>query len=149
MRRKSNLSFGPGAASLILIVVILSMGVLGMLALMNARNDARLSNRSAEVVAAGFELNDQAERRLAELDSVLELCASVSDSDALYLAAVAGRLPEGMLLDADSRVVSWEHSDGLRTLSCEVELLPLGGEERYSWRTHRLTAITEDAEVWN
>ena len=43
MRRKSNVAFGPGAASLILIVVILSMSVLGMLALMNARNDARLS----------------------------------------------------------------------------------------------------------
>ena len=65
MRRKSNVSFGPGAASLILIVVILSMGVLGMLALMNARNDARLSQRSMEVVAAGFTLNDRAEREEA------------------------------------------------------------------------------------
>ena len=148
MRRKSNLSFGPGAASLILIVVILSMGVLGMLALMNARSDARLSDRSVEVVAAGFELNDQAERRLAELDSVLQLCASVNDNDELYLA-VAGRLPQGMLMDVENRVVSWEHSDGLRTLSCAVELLPLGGNERYSWRTHRLTAITEDLEAWN
>ncbi len=34
MNRKGRLSFGPGAASLILIVVILSMSVLGMLALM-------------------------------------------------------------------------------------------------------------------
>ena len=147
MRRKSNVSFGPGAASLILIVVILSMGVLGMLALMNARNDARLSNRSVEVVAAGFELNDQAERRLAELDSVLALCASVSDSEELYLAALQGRLPEGMLLDVADRTVSWELSDGLRTLSCAVEVLPLGENERFAWRTHRLTAVTE--EVWN
>ena len=147
MRRKSNVSFGPGAASLILIVVILSMGVLGMLALMNARNDARLSDRSVEVVAAGFELNDQAERRLAELDSVLELCASVSDSEELYLAALQGRLPEGMLLDVEERTVSWELTDGLRTLSCAVEVLPLGESERFEWRTHRLTAVTE--EVWN
>ncbi len=147
MRRKSNVSFGPGAASLILIVVILSMGVLGMLALMNARNDARLSDRSVEVVAAGFELNDQAERRLAELDSVLELCASVSDSEELYLAALQGRLPEGMLLDVEERTVSWELTDGLRTLSCAVEVLPLGESERFGWRTHRLTAVTE--EVWN
>ena len=147
MRRKSNVSFGPGAASLILIVVILSMSVLGMLALMNARNDARLSDRSVEVVAAGFELNDQAERRLAELDSVLELCASVSDSEELYLAALQGRLPEGMLLDVEERTVSWELTDGLRTLSCAVEVLPLGESERFGWRTHRLTAVTE--EVWN
>ena len=80
MKRKSSVSFGPGAASLILIVVILSMGVLGMLALMNARNDARLSSRSIEVVAAGFELNDQAERKLAELDDVLARCAAASGS---------------------------------------------------------------------
>ena len=71
MRRKSNVSFGPGAASLILIVVILSMGVLGMLALMNARNDAQLSRSSIEVVAAGYALNDRAERSVAKLDAVL------------------------------------------------------------------------------
>lgn len=147
MRRKTNVSFGPGAASLILIVVILSMGVLGMLALMNARNDARLSSRSIEVVAAGFELNDQAERRLAELDGVLATCAAVSDTDETYLAAVRGLLPEGMLMDDATRTVSWQQSDGLRTLSCGVEILPLGEGERLSWSEHRLTAVTE--EVWN
>jgi len=147
MRRKSNISFGPGAASLILIVVILSMSVLGMLALMNARNDARLSGRSIEVITAGYALNDQAERRFAELDGVLAQCAAASDSDEAYLTAVRGRLPEGMLMERDGRIVSWQLSDGLRTLSCEVEVLPLGEKERLSWHTHRLTAITE--EVWN
>lgn len=146
MRRKSNVSFGPGAASLILIVVILSMGVLGMLALMNARNDARLSSRSVVVVTAGYELNDQAERKLAELDGILARCAEVSNSDEAYLFAVRGNLPEGMLLD-DDRIVSWQQTDGLRTLNCAVEVLPLGESERFSWRTHRLTAVTE--EVWN
>ena len=146
MKRKSNVSFGPGAASLILIVVILSMGVLGMLALMNARNDARLSRRSIEVVSAGFELNDQAERKLAELDGVLLRCAAMTYSDEAYLNAVRGFLPDGMLMD-DERVVSWQLSDGLRTLSCAAEVLPLGEKERLSWRTHRLTAVTED--IWN
>ena len=145
MRRKSNVSFGPGAASLILIVVILSMGVLGMLALMNARNDARLSSRSTSVVVAGYELNDRAERRLAELDSAVAECAALSDGDDAYLTAVRGRLPEGMLMD--DREISWQESDGLRTLDCAVALLPLGGEARLQWRNHRLTAITED--VWN
>ena len=147
MRRKSNVSFGPGAASLILIVVILSMGVLGMLALMNARNDAKLSSRSIEVVTAGFELNDQAERKVAELDGILARCASSTYSEDAYLAAVRGNLPEGMLLDEENRSVSWALTDGLRTLNCEVALLPLGENERLSWRVHRLTAITE--EIWN
>ena len=147
MRRRSNVSFGPGAASLILIVVILSMGVLGMLALMNARSDAKLSERSMEVVAAGFELNDKAERGVAELDAVLARCGASTYSDEAFLAAVQGNLPDGMLMDSEKRIVSWELSDGLRTLSCAVEVLPQGGTERLRWREHRLTAVTED--VWN
>ena len=147
MRRKSNMSFGPGAASLILIVVILSMGVLGMLALMNARNDARLSNRSLEVVAAGFALNDQAERNVAELDAVLVRCAAATYSDEAYLNAVRSNLPDGMLMGEGERIVNWELTDGLRTLSCAVEILPRGEAERLRWHEHRLTAVTED--VWN
>ena len=145
MKRKSNVAIGPGAASLILIVVILSMGVLGMLALMNARNDARLSSRSTAVVVAGYELNDKAERRLAELDSAVAECAALSDGDDAFLTAVRGRLPEGMLMDG--RMVSWSETDGLRTLSCAVEVLPLGDGQRLAWRTHRMTAVTE--EIWN
>ena len=145
MRRKSNVSFGPGAASLILIVVILSMSVLGMLALMNARNDHKLSARSIAVVEAGYALNDRAERAVATLDGVLYTCAAVSDSEETYLAAIRGLLPAGMLMD--ERMIRWEESDELRTLNCAVEVLPLGGEERLAWREHRLTAITE--EVWN
>lgn len=145
MKRKSNVAIGPGAASLILIVVILSMGVLGMLALMNARNDARLSSRSTAVVVAGYELNDRAERRLAELDSAVAECAALSDGDDAFLTAVRGRLPEGMLMDG--RMVSWSETDGLRTLSCAVEVLPLGDGQRLAWRTHRMTAVTE--EIWN
>ena len=145
MRRKSNVAFGPGAASLILIVVILSMGVLGMLALMNARNDARLSERSTAVVVAGFELNDRAERRLAELDGAAAECVASSQDDDEYLNALRGRLPEGMLMEG--RTVSWSESDGLRTLDCAVEVLPRGDGQRLAWRSHRLTAVTE--EIWN
>ena len=145
MKRKSNVAIGPGAASLILIVVILSMGVLGMLALMNARNDARLSSRSTAVVVAGYELNDRAERRLAELDGAVAECAALSDGDDAFLTAVRGRLPEGMLMNG--RMVSWSETDGLRTLSCAVEVLPLGDGQRLAWRTHRMTAVTE--EIWN
>jgi len=145
MKHKNSLSFGPGAASLILIVVILSMSVLGMLALMNARNDARLSERSTAVVIAGYDLNDKAERRFAALDGVAAQCAAASDADEAYLAAVKGLLPEGMLMDG--RIVSWEETDGLRTLNCAVEVMPLGDGERLVWRDHRLTAVTE--EIWS
>lgn len=145
MRRKSNVSFGPGAASLILIVVILSMSVLGMLALMNARNDAKLSSRSIAVVEAGYALSDRAERALAKLDGVLFTCAAVSETDDEYLLAIRGLLPEGMLMDG--RRISWSESDELRTLECEVEVQPLGESARLKWCVHRLSAVTE--EIWD
>ena len=145
MKRKSRVTFGPGAASLILIVVILSMSVLGMLALMNARNDNKLSDRSIDVVEAGYALNDRAERTLATLDGVLYTCTAVAGDDEAYMAAIRGLLPAGMLLDG--RIVSWSETDELRTLSCAVEVLPLGEGERFEWREHRLTAVTE--EIWN
>lgn len=145
MRRKSRISFGPGAASLILIVVILSMSVLGILALMNSRNDSQLSRRSIEVVAAGYALSEKAERSLAALDGVAASCAAVSGSDEEYLEAVRRNLPDGMLMD--DRSVFWVETDGLRTLDCSVELATLGASTRLQWQNHRLTAVTE--EIWN
>ena len=143
--KKSRISFGPGAASLILIVVILSMSVLGILALMNARSDSRLSRRSIEVVAAGYALNDAAEKSLAALDAAAVKCAAASDTDEAYIEALRGNLPAGMLLDG--REVRWTETDGYRTLDCTVEIAPLGEATRLEWLNHRLTAITE--ETWN
>ena len=145
MNRKSRISFGPGAASLILIVVILSMSVLGILALMNARNDIKLSQRSVQVVQAGYELNAQAERQLASLDMIAARFAGIAESDADYETAMRAYLPADMTMEG--RTIRWSLSDGLRTLDCDVTLNPLGGESRFTWVRHQLTAITEEA--WN
>ncbi len=60
---------GPGAASLMLLVVVLSMSVLGMLALMSARSDENLSLRSAEVARLSWtmRLPKRPERRRARM----------------------------------------------------------------------------------
>ena len=76
---------------------------------------------------------------------MLYACTAVADDDEAYLAAIRGLLPAGMLMDG--RVVRWEESDELRTLSCAVEVLPLGEGERLRWQEHRLSAVTE--EIWN
>lgn len=143
MNTKSRFSFGPGAASLILIVVMLSMSVLGMLALMHARNDVRLSDRSAQVARAGYALSAEAEARLSRLDAVAAHYAAVADDDGAYALAVRTYLPEDMeMLD---RVISWRQTDGTRTLQCAVELNPLGSKHRFTWVEHRMTAVTEEA----
>ena len=146
-RRESRVSFGPGAASLILIVVILSMSVLGILALMNARNDIKLSERAAQVVQAGYELNVEAERKLASLDALAALCASRATDDDAYATDLRALLLMQDDITMSDRVISWKHTDGRRTLNCSVKLNPLGGEKRFDWVTHSLTATTED--TWN
>ena len=145
--RESRVSFGPGAASLILIVVILSMSVLGILALMNARNDIKLSERAAQVVQAGYELNVEAERKLASLDALAALCASRATDDDAYATDLRALLLMQDDITMSDRVISWKHTDGRRTLNCAVTLNPLGGEKRLDWVTHSLTATTED--TWN
>ena len=134
--KKSRLSFGPGAASLILIVVILSMSILGILALMNAENDRRLSDRATQVVIAGYELNAQAERDFAGL------CEQVHSLQEKGQPLDNMQLPSEMTWDGDC--VAWTRTDGIRTLNCRARI----GEEGVSWESHRLTAITEE-EQWN
>ena len=128
---------GPGAASLMLLVVVLSMSVLGILALMSARSDENLSLRSAEVARQVAELNVSAERSLAGLDAVLADAARSAQSDEVYLTQIEAALGDGMTLDG--RTVSWlEANDEGRTLACAVEVQPLGAYPRYIRTAHRL-----------
>lgn len=139
MNRKSRIAFGPGAASLILIVVVLSMSVLGMLALMNARNDSRLSGRSADVARAVAELNNRSERSYAALDELLRDYAGMTLSEEEFRAAIRRNLPAGMRLEEDC--VSWEETDGTRTLTCQAAISPLGETPRLRWTLHQLSAV--------
>ena len=142
MNRRS-FQIGPGAASLLLIAVVLCMGVLGALSLISARGDAQLSNRSLRMAESAAQLNVHAEEQLMELDQLL---AELSDSedDEAYLAELASRLPGDMWMY--ERTVSWEESaeDG-RRVTCSVEVAPLGESPRVQWTDHRLwTELDED-----
>ena len=90
---KRKIALGPGAASLILIVVVLSLCMLAMLAQIGARNDYSLSSRSAEMITRVYELRDQSERRMAELDTVLVRCSAEGQDREAFLAKVAENLP--------------------------------------------------------
>ena len=85
MKKRSNISFGPGAASLILIFVVLTLSVLGMLSLMNARNDKALTQRNASVLECVYALSSEAERSRAVLDEVLWTLRPYCDQKDEYL----------------------------------------------------------------
>ena len=117
---------GPGAASLMLLVVVLSMSALGMLAMMSARSDESLSLRSQDVLA------DAARTAQGE-----------ADYRARVEAALAEEPEAGMTLLG--RTVSWtETNDEGRTLICAVELQERGAFPRYVKAVYRL--VTDEGE---
>lgn len=146
MNKKSAISLGPGASSLILIFVVLAMAVLSMLSLMTARNDLKFSERSAAVIKSAYALTDRAESRKAEVDRLLFTCAADAASDEEYLAAIAGVLPEDMEMTDD--LITWSESDGSRMLDLALQVLPLEEKERTIWTRHNLMAETGDEWDW-
>lgn len=143
--KQRKIALGPGAASLILIIVTLSMCVLCMLTYISARDALSLSSRSAEMIQQAYNLNDQSERSLAVLDAVLADCAAQASNQEEYLSLVAQSLPEGM--DMEENTVAWTETQGDRALLCAAKLAPWGETPRLTWATHALTVETEDE--WN
>ncbi|MBR5109392.1 MAG: hypothetical protein IK099_04285 [Clostridia bacterium] len=147
MKQKSSISFGPGAASLLLIFVVLAMSVLGMLSLMNSRNDVRLSERSVSVMEAVYFLNAKAEESRARADAVLCELAQKADSTETYLSFAKEAFTGEMKLKGN--VLSWNETDGFRTIHCALELLPLNAGERTRWVQHTLIVKTAESSGEN
>ena len=146
--KKRVIAIGPGAASLILIVVALSMSVLGMLTLMSARNDRKLAERSADMAQNIASLNERAEQSVAALDAVLFSCEQRSAGDAEYQNLISAELPEGMTLEDGE--IFWMEQEGDHVLDCSVKLAPWGESPRCRWSCHGLMMQTEEMNgLWN
>jgi hypothetical protein len=145
MENKSRLSFGPGAASIILILVILSMSVLAVLSLISSKEEMKLADRSVEVIEAVCALNTKAEEMVSEIDGVVAAARGSGQTEEEVLRSIGEQLPEGVQLSENT--VSWTETDGKRQLSCIMEITGSSGSDRLKWVEHRLTAITEDP--WN
>ncbi len=117
MKKRSVIKLGPGAPSLILVFVVLSMTILGTLALVTARNDLHLSQRSAEVIEAVYRLNVRAEEHRASL-----MGFAMNEADGIASEAVR-----------EGDAIVWQETDGTRTLDCAVD----GASGR--WIRHILT----------
>lgn len=142
--KRRNFYIGPGAASLLLVIVVVSMSVLGLLALISARSDERLMERSKSLIAAEYAANAAAERTLAEIDGILSACAQTAGDDEAYLKLMAKSLPEGAYLEG--RIIRWtEYSGEGRALACAVEAAELGKSPRFTWREHMFLSDMDDA----
>ena len=144
---KRKVALGPGAASLILIVVVLSLAMLAMLMQISSRNDVSLTSRSAEMIARVYDLNADAERKLADLDEVLIGCREEIGEGGMeaYLELIAQKLPAGYdLLDDE---VTWMDPLDNRIMTCTVKILPPDEKERTEWIAHKLV-VEEPEDDW-
>lgn len=138
---RHEIRVGPGAASLMLIAVVLSMSVLGLLSLMNARTDLQMARRSAQVSEQIAALDVQAEETFARIDAVFASCNDAQTHEE-YIARAAQLLPEGVNLENDT--VSWlQQGEDHRILECAAQLAPLGETPRLKWKIHRHMPVLE------
>ena len=142
---KRKVALGPGAASLILIVVVLSLCMISMLTQIAARNDYNLCARSAEMVQKVYELNAQSEQKLAQLDAVLVSARKETADTQAYLDKVKELLPEGMKMEEDR--ITWTEPLDNRNLECIVQLLPIEDTQRAKWISHKLV-VEEPEDDW-
>ncbi len=137
MNKRGNIAIGPGAASLILVFVVLGMSVLGMLSLISAKNDLKLAERSRDVAFSVYTLFAEAEEKLALLD-----------------AAGKGEKEEGedwsSLLETDAEedggLLSFTLADRGRALELTARL-PQGDGGHAVWTRHILRSATEEEET--
>jgi len=86
---------GLGAASLIMILLVLCLVLLGVLSLMSARSDLSLSARHAELAAGYAEASANAQRALAELDALLAEARERTESEEQYTEVCLGIVRTG------------------------------------------------------
>lgn len=154
-RDTGSVQMGPGAASLILIFVMLALSILAMLTLINARNDEQTSLRSARVTEQIYALEAQAQLVYGEvLTALRELEAeNTQDPEALCDAAVRHVNEEnsdrGWALTAQGDTLSWDNTDGERTFSCALRVTG-DPQKPAEWILHRMSAgIAEGEDEWS
>ena len=133
---KQKISFGPGAASLILIIIILCMTVLAILGLTTAVRDANNGLAGARISERIYALSSSAEESLAKLDAVLYAYGANPQDRDECLRSLGENLPAGMSLTDD--IVCWTERDSDGCLRCGVRVWP-GNGRRTEWVNHQIT----------
>jgi len=84
VKRNGQARAGLGAASMVLILLVLCLALLGVLSLVTARADLRMSERDVELAQHYAEAAACVQQALAELDSQMAEAWHASTDDAQY-----------------------------------------------------------------
>ena len=86
MKRNGQTRIGLGAASMVLILLVLCLALLGVLSLVTARADLRMSSRDMDLALQYAQAEASMQRLLADLDEKMANAWQHSQSDAQYAA---------------------------------------------------------------
>ena len=143
MQNKNSYRIGPGAASLLLIVMVLCLTVLGILGLSSARSDFRLAQRNESMTQGYYEADAHTQRALAELDSVIVRARELTMTEEEYMQSIQNSLPVGFDW-AQDKVIYRADAGADRGLEMVVLIGAQDDQKRYDVVSVNLT----DESTW-
>lgn len=131
--KKREYRIGPGAASLILVIVVLAMSIFALLSLWEADNSQALSKRAMTFAQEEYSLSSLAQRKLMELDAVIG--KAEAENKEIRLALVKENLPEGFTME-ENRVSAVISTGGVKELYIEAKILPADHAQSFQVTAH-------------
>ena len=130
---KYGFRIGPGAASIILVIVVVTMSILGVLALSEAKTEKTLSEKSTQFVKEANLLEYNAQFTVMQLDEIISSARGQSD----FLSYIKETIPENVSMTEDR--LSFETSlDGSKFLEITIRILPDTEDERFEYVSRRI-----------
>ena len=144
---KTGYRIGPGAASILLVIVVVSMSILGILALSESKSEVRLSEKNALFVEDKSRLEAEAVQTLALLDAILLKARENAGTNEAYFEYIYNEIPGSV--SAEDDCLSWtQGSIHNRTLYLKIKVLPIESSVRYEWLQHRLVSAADSSSDW-
>ena len=125
----------PGAASLLLVIMVIAVTTFALLALSEGGNEKNLAERAMIFACAEAEKACEAQKALALLDEALFESYALSATQEEYMLNVSTLLPSVFSLEAD-KVSAFFTGEMGRNLYLQARILPFGSESRYEVVSH-------------
>ena len=149
-----------GASSILMIFIILCLTVFGLLSLISAKAELRLSEKSKESVEEFYAADAEVERIIKEIDDILFEARQtmsfsstmIEDTQGEYERLVSEKinslsdesaLKEYMIEEAEGQTIAFNvpvTEDGNKYIEAKVKILPLNEDVRYKVITRRTVA---------
>lgn len=145
-RQKTEYRVGTGAASLLMVFVVLCLAALAILAFSTARADMSMTRRNVMMIDEYYRAANLAQRAIAEIDAQIAQLQARAQGDE---AAVERGLPEitveGIAIEVDQLALSFRVDVGHdRVIDVKLIVNPLGSEARYEIVRHKMVVLDDN-----